>query len=156
MDENDKDKVWMFSDVLNDVIIECETKAGKLQPGSQEHVVVVQELISLCEAKSKSIESDLKTDKEIFEREIKIKELELRERELDIREDELDFEKQKNKADNIYRWVDRGSKALGTGAFLTYAVCVLKAECEDNRFMKTSGWRLISSGVSKFIIRPPM
>ena len=146
----------MFSDVLNDVIIDCEAKAGTLQPGSQEHAVIVQELISLCDAKSKSIESDLKADKEVFEREIKIKELELRERELDIREEELDFEKHKNKVDNVYRWIDRGGKALGTGAFLAYAVCVLKAECEDNRFMKTSGWRLISSGISKAIIRPPM
>lgn len=155
MDENEKDN-WMFSDVLNDVILDCEAKAGTLQPGSQEHVVIVQELISLCDAKSKSIESDLKADKEVFEREIKIKEIELRERELNIREDELYFEKQKNRTDNIYRWVDRGGKALGTGLFLAYAVCVLKAECEDNRFMKTSGWRLISSGISKGIIRPPM
>lgn len=155
MDENEKDN-WMFSDVLNDCILDCEAKAGTLQPGSQEHVVIVQELISLCDAKSKSIESDLKADKEVFEREIKIRELELKERELNIREDELYFEKQKNKTDNIYRWVDRGGKALGTGAFLAYAVCVLKTEAEDNRFMKTSAWRLISSGISKGIIRPPM
>ena len=180
MDENEND-VWTFSDVLNDVIIDCEAAASKAKPGSEEHVVITKELISLCETKARCLEADIKFDSEqskleldrkslaLKERELDIKfdseqskleldrkSLALKERELDLKEREIASAEKNDKDSNIYRWVDRGLRALGTAGFLGTTLMVIKAECEDNHYMKTSAWRLVSSGISKGLLRPPM
>ena len=155
MDENEND-VWTFSDVLNDVIIDCEAAASKAKPGSEEHVVVTKELISLCETKARCLEADIKFDSEQSKLELDRRSLALKERELDLKERELALTEKNDKVSNIYRWVDRGLKALGTAGFLGTTLLVIKAECEDNHYMKTSAWRLVSSGISKGLLRPPM
>ena len=155
MDENEND-VWTFSDVLNDVIIDCEAAASKAKPGSEEHVVVTKELISLCETKARCLEADIKFDSEQSKLELDRKSLALKERELDLKEREITLAEKNDKSSNIYRWVDRGLKALGTMGFLGTTLLVIKAECEDNHYMKTSAWRLVSSGISKGLLRPPM
>ena len=154
MDENDENVT--FSDVLNEPILTCASAVSKIPPGTEEHVVITKELISLCESKAKCVETDLRIETEEARIALDRKAIELKERELDLKERELSYNESKDKFDNVYRWTDRGLKALGTAAFLTYAVGVLKAECEDNQFMHTSAWRLISSGLSKFLVRPPM
>lgn len=155
MDENEND-VWTFSDVLNDVIIDCEAAASKAKPGSEEHVTVTKELISLCETKARCLEADIKFDSEQSKLELDRRSLDLKERELNLKERELALTEKNDKVSNIYRWVDRGLKALGTAGFLGTTLLVIKAECEDNHYMKTSAWRLVSSGISKGLLRPPM
>lgn len=155
MDENEND-VWTFSDVLNDVILDCEAAASTAKPGSEEHMVVTKELISLCETKARCVETDLKIETEKSKLELDKRSLDLKERELDLKEREISLAEYDQKINTTHRWVEKGQRALETLGFLGMGLLVLKAECEDNRYMKTSAWRLISSGISKGLLRPPM